>query len=351
MSLESLGWSKAFQSYNLQDDSIARIIAVHRSHFRAITINGEINIHHSSGFSQSLAVGDWVVTTPFFTDDQGESAALVKELIPRKSKLSRMSAGEQSQEQLIAANVDTVFVVTSINQDFNISRLQRYVLIIKKGGARPVIVLSKTDLKSSYTQIMADLKAKLDKEILVLPISLINKVGIEQIKTLLPVGSTSVFVGSSGVGKSSLVNFLLGQEAQHIQEIRVNDGKGKHTTTSRQMFFIPDGGMIIDTPGIRDVGVFNTETNLSETFSEIEELLTHCKFSDCHHITEPGCAILQALETQQLEKKQWDNYNKLSKEIAINNSKMNKKLSSDSKKKWKQTKIDYKSPKKNKDRG
>ena len=335
MNLESLGWSEAFQAYNSQIDSVARIVAVHRSHLRAITLSGEINIHYSSGFTQALAVGDWVLIDSLFVDDQGDPAALVKELIPRKSKISRVVGGDQSEEQIMAANVDTAFVVTSINQDFNISRLQRYLVLIRKGGATPVIVLSKTDLKSSYIPIIKDLKDKLDKDILILATSVVNKTGIDQLKDLVGAGSTSVFIGSSGVGKSSLVNFLLGQDIQLVKAIREDDDKGKHTTTSRQMFFIPNSGMIIDTPGIRDVSVFGAEDNLSDTFSDIEELTTQCKFSDCKHMTEPGCAIRQALETQQLEQKRWDNYNKLAKEIAFNNKKMSKKNSSNTKKRRK----------------
>ncbi len=345
MSLGPLGWSEEFKLYDSQIESAARIIAIHRSHFRAITLKGEINIHFSNSFSEPLAVGDWVLTNSLFVDEQGEPATSIKELIPRKSKFSRATAEDNTKEQLIATNVDTVFVVTSINQDLNISRLERYLLLITKGMATPVVILSKVDLEPSYVQTLSHLKEQLGDNIQIIACSLINKTGLDEIKNLIPEGSTSVFVGSSGVGKSSLVNFLLEKETQAVKEIRKDDDKGKHTTTSRQMFFMPQGGMIIDTPGIRGVSVFGSDDYLSDTFFEIEELATHCKFSNCSHATEPGCAIIHALNTQKLEQKQWDNYNKLSKEMAFNNKKINKRNSSNIKQKWKKNSKNYKSKK------
>lgn len=351
MSLVSLGWSEAFKFYDSQIDQAARIIAIHRSHLRAITSKGEINLHHSSGFSDAVAVGDWVIITPLFTDEQNQPAALIKELIPRKSKISRVSIQERSEEQLMAANIDTVFVVTSANQDFNFNRLQRYLLLIKQGLARPVVILSKVDLISDSEQVAKSLKQKLGQDIELIATSSLNKVGLDQVKELMPPGSTSVFIGSSGVGKSSLVNQLLGQDIQAVKQIREDDDKGRHATTSRELFFIPNGGMIIDTPGIRDVSVFGSEDNLSETFSEIEDIILKCKYTDCTHSSEPGCAIIKALKSQELEQKQWDNYIKLSKEIAFNNNKLSKELASNTKKRWKKINKDYKAKKKFKGSG
>lgn len=309
-SLNSLGWSKEFNFDAQEQESLARVIAINRSHLRAITLNGEINIHHSD-ISKHAAVGDWVVTNPFFVDEQGEVAALIKELVPRKSKFSRASAGDRLKEQVIAANVDTVFVVTSINQDFNLNRLKRYLLLIKKGLAKPVIILSKVDLNSLYEEFIKNFKEKLDEDVLVQPLSLISDIGVKEIKKLIPEGETSVFVGSSGVGKSSLVNSLLGEEKQVVGEIRGFDDKGRHTTTTRQMFFIPSGGMIIDTPGVRDVSVFGDEGFLSDKFEDVEELILKCKFSDCNHKNEPGCAINKALKTDELMQERWIKYQKL----------------------------------------
>lgn len=337
MSLGPLGWSDDFELYDSKVENAARITAVHRSHLRAVTANGEINLHYPPKFPESLAVGDWVITGPLYIDDQKQSAALVEELIPRKSKISRVGAGDRIEEQVIAANIDIVFIVTSINQDFNLNRLQRYILLIKKGLAKPVILLSKADLKPSHTQIIEDLSKQVGEEILIIPVSVLDKTGVDQIKDLTPEGFTSVFVGSSGVGKSSLTNFLLGEEVQVVKEVRNDDDKGRHTTTSRQMFFIPNGGMIIDTPGIRGVSVFGSEEHLSETFHDVEELMTQCKFSDCKHSSEPGCAITNALKNKTLEESQWENYKKLSKEIAANNDKLKKQKASQFNKKGKKS--------------
>jgi len=352
MNLALLGWSDAFGSYESQIENLARITAVHRSHLRAVSANGELNIQRSSTFKQTPAVGDWIVTSPTFIDEQGQTAALIEELVPRKSKISRISSKESAQEQLIAANVDTVFLITSINQDFNLNRLQRYLLLIKEGSARPVIILSKVDLDPTYKETIKNLSEKLSGDVLVLPSSSLNKLGAAEVKKLMPEGSTSVFIGSSGVGKSSLVNALLEEDLQAVSATREFDNKGRHTTTARQMHFIPNGGMIIDTPGVRQVSVFGSEDNLADTFSEVEELFTKCKFSNCSHTTETSCAVLKALENKSLDKKKWDSYLKLQKEVALNNDRLNKEALVKSKKdQRKKTQKDYKARKKFKDRG
>lgn len=346
MNLYKLGWSDLFQIEEGEKVNLSRVIAVHRSHLRAITVNGEVNIHYSGGYTEPVAVGDWIIMTPPFVDEQNQPAALIKQLVPRKSKISRVAAGAHVEEQVIAANIDNVFIVTSVNQDLNVNRLKRFILLVKEGGAKPIVILSKSDLTEDVYKIINSLSEQLGGDIAIIPTSSLNKSGIENVLSLMPEGSTSVFVGSSGVGKSSMVNFLLGKDIQVVKEIREDDAKGRHATTARQMFFIANGGMIIDTPGIREVSVFGSEDSLAETFSDVDSLLLKCKFSDCTHTSEPGCAILDALDSGELEQKQWDNFLKLQKEIAFNNRKMDKVEMSNSKKKWKQIHLDYKARKK-----
>lgn len=346
MNLKDLGWDDFYNSLELDLNSIARITEVHRSHLRAAKERKFINVHVSGGTDLQPVVGDWVKTTPEFEDEQGEVAAVLAEVLPRRSVFSRWS---NEGEQAIAANVDRVFIVTSANQDFNINRLHRFLLLVKKGGAEPVVILSKTDLLENPGELLTEAAEKL--QVKVMGTSLVNDQGIEEVSQLLPVGSSSVFVGSSGVGKSSLVNRLLGEEVQLTKDIRGDDGKGRHTTTSRQMFAIPDKGLIIDTPGVREVQVFGELDDVLETFPKVAALIGRCKFSDCRHESEPGCAIRKALESGDLDDKEWQSYLKLQKEVEFAKRKNNKAEMSNSKKRWKQINKMIKNKKKLDNRG
>jgi len=334
MNLSLMGWSSFFEDEDFDTDYIARVIAVHRSHMIAITQHKEINLHFSGQVSQAPAVGDWVVTTPEFVDEQNVSAALIKKVLQRKSKISRSSS---TGEQVIAANIDNVFIVTSANQDFNINRMHRFLLLIHEGGARPVVVLSKTDLDKDHQILIDTIKEKLSVD--VIGTSILGDSGLKELLAHMPEGSTSVFVGSSGVGKSSLVNKILGQELQVTRFIREDDSKGRHATTSRQLFFVQGHGMIIDTPGVREVQVFGSAESLGEVFQNIEELIGKCKFSNCQHETEAGCAILEGLTTGELERGEWENYLKLLREMAYVNRKQDKAAASNAKKRWRDINI------------
>lgn len=281
-----------------------------------------------------LAVGDWVEITPEFIDEQNKNAAIIKQILPRRTKLARAS---NKGEQIIASNIDSVFIVTSINHDLNINRLQRYCLLVNESGAEPVIVLSKIDLNSNYLEIANNIKQNLGIEVLCTSIT--DSIGINELLKLTPLGSTSVFIGSSGVGKSSLVNHLLNKAIQSTQEIREDDSKGRHTTTSRALFQIPNHGLIIDTPGVREVSVLGSSESLNETFPLIKELTIQCKFNDCQHQTEPGGAILNALDEGKLSAKEWENYKKLQAELLHSKRKSSKAEQSNSKKRWKSINI------------
>jgi len=275
-------------------------------------------------------VGDWVTTTPEFEDEQGEPAALVKEVLPRTSFFARWT---DRGEQPIAANVNTVFIVTSANQDFKVNRLHRFILLVRKGGAEPVIVLSKTDLVEDSSSLITEIEDKL--QLKAIGTSIVDDSGIEKVLELMPEGSTSVFVGSSGVGKSSLVNRIMGEEVQLTKDIREDDAKGRHTTTSRQMFIVEGYGLVIDTPGVREVQIFGDEEDVLSAFPYIEELMHNCKFSNCQHDTEPGCAIQEALAANTLDASEWESFLKLQKEAEHVKRKHDKAEMANSKKRWK----------------
>ncbi len=345
MNLYSWGWSDYFAAECPDNKNLARIIAIHRSHLRAVNENNELNLYLPSQSDMEVAVGDWVITTPLFIDEQNQPAALVEKVLTRKSKMARAHEEKvRAQEKVIAANIDNVFIVTSINQDFNINRLHRFLVLIREGGAKSIVILSKIDLVQDYELIVANLQKQLKVD--VIGTSIVNNIGINNLLDMMPFGSTSVFVGSSGVGKSSLVNQILGQEVQATKEVRENDDKGRHVTTSRQMFCIPGHGLVIDTPGLRKVEVFGSLESLEETFPEIEAFAQQCKFLDCKHEKEPGCAVKQALDLGKLDIAEWISYKKLKKEMEFINRKLSKTEISNTKKRWREIHLNFRKRKK-----
>ncbi|MBC86826.1 MAG: ribosome small subunit-dependent GTPase A [Bdellovibrionaceae bacterium] len=329
MNLKTLGWPSDMHQ-DIDVSSLARVTAVHRSHMRALTEKGEINLHIPGSLEDLPVVGDWVLTTPEFEDEQGEPARLVKEVLTRSSILARWT---DRGEQPMAANVDTVFIVTSANLDFKLNRLHRFILLVRKGGAEPVVILSKTDLVENSSDLVREIEDKL--QLKVIGTSIVNDSGMAKVLELMPEGSTSVFVGSSGVGKSSLVNRIMGEEVQLTSGIREDDAKGRHTTTARQMFVVDGHGLIIDTPGVREVQIFGDADDVVGAFPLIEELSQQCKFSNCHHETEPGCAIQEALDSGALDVGEWESYLKLQREADHVKRKMDKADMANAKKRWK----------------
>ncbi|MEZ4873127.1 MAG: ribosome small subunit-dependent GTPase A [Bdellovibrionales bacterium] len=329
MDLSMLGWSSFSEKYEGDIKSVARVLAVHRSHLLARTEDKEINLYLSGYIDEPPCVGDWVTITPEFEDEQGRPAAIVRSILERKSEMARWMG---NNKQVMAANVDQAFIVTSANQDLNINRLHRFLLLIKRGGISPIIILSKIDLIENADEQIKTVSAKL--KVPVIGTSMITNLGIENVLELMPLGSTSLFVGSSGVGKSSLVNRLLGSDVQLVQEIRSDDDKGRHTTTGRELFFIPNGGMVIDSPGVREVQVFGGLDEMGEVFPEIEAYVNSCRFNNCRHESEPGCAIQEALQSGDLDAKEWENFLKLRREMEFVQRKTNKVASSNAKKRW-----------------
>lgn len=293
------------------------------------TLAGKLTFE-ANGREDLPAVGDWVAVQA----SPGEMRGTIKGIIPRKSKFSRKAAGQVTEEQIVAANVDTVFIVNSLNDDLNLRRIERYLLLAWESGSNPVIVLSKADL-------VTDLQAKLDQVssvaigVPVIAVSVLEEKGIEELQAYLAPGKTIALIGSSGVGKSSLVNYFTGFEKQLVQEIRENDDKGKHTTTHREMVRLPGGAILIDTPGMREIQLWTSEDGITESFADIKEYADACKFRDCSHKNEPGCAVVSAIQEGLLEESRLVSYKKLQKELAFIDRKLDKKAQADEKKHWK----------------
>ena len=254
------------------------------------------------------AVGDFVMVD--WNEEGGN--AIIHQILPRKSCITRKAAGNARQEQVVAANIDTIFLCMSLNNDFNLRRLERYLAIAWDSGATPVIVLTKADLCEDLQSRMAEV-ASVAIGVDVLVTSAMEQDGYAQVLPYIREGLTVAFIGSSGVGKSTLINCLLGENRLDTNGLR-NDDKGRHTTTHRELLLLPCGGMVIDTPGMRELGMWDSGSGIDQTFGEIEELTSRCRFSDCSHQGEPGCAVQKALKEGLISQERWRSYLKLKSE-------------------------------------
>lgn len=320
--LESIGFNDWFKSRvddaMISSHGLARIVAVHKDSYTATQGAGEVfaelsgNLLYSSESAVDLpTVGDWVYAD-FFDDN---SHAIIYGVLPRKTLLKRKTPGKQVDFQLVAANIDVAFIIQSLNENFNLRRLERYLVMVNETGIEPVILLSKSDLISR--EEVAEIKEKvLDvaPHTIVMEFSNSNQENIDTILGLLKSGHTYCLLGSSGVGKTTLLNSIIGNEEFETQSVSKVQSKGRHTTTSRQLVRLGKGAMIIDTPGMRELGGISVDEGLDETFSEILEIAQRCKFSDCSHTNEKGCAILSAINSGELSGERYQNYLKMKKE-------------------------------------
>jgi len=344
-----LGWSPAWDHW-LSDakKSAVRITAKHRNVYQGLSLDGQLlNIYlsgkmlHASSLSADLpAVGDWCIVDAFFKDNANAPSAIVEEILPRHSELTRMACGKDADTQLLAANVDFAFIVTSANRDFNINRLRRYILLAEHGRVAPIIVLSKIDLTD-------DVGARCLHEVQshfpycdFIATSAHEGVGLDNLRTVLRPGKTGVFLGSSGAGKSTLVNSLLQNDVQRTHAVRDFDDKGVHTTTSSGLFFIAECGMIIDTPGLRQVGLVADEEELMRVMPGVAALASRCKFADCSHSTEPGCAVASALESGELKDSDYDSYSRMQRELAYSKRRLDARYAKEERKRWKKITMD-----------
>ncbi|HEY5807828.1 MAG TPA: ribosome small subunit-dependent GTPase A [Povalibacter sp.] len=313
-SLTQLGWSALFSQQLALDDLNtaypARVICVHRSHVDVLGECGRARViipSHlfTSGGQVPVTVGDWVLI---------ENAALrVFRILERRSLIARMAAGSEPRQQLIAANVDTLLIVTSCNQDFNLSRLERYLAVARESDVEPVVVLTKVDLCNDGDRFV-DAVRSVSASAQVLALNATSGSSVQCLDPWLTSGQTLALAGSSGVGKSTLVNTWLGHHRQVTQEIREEDSRGRHTTTSRQMFRLPGGAWVIDTPGMRELKVGAIDDGLRFTYMDITQLADRCRFRDCDHQNASGCAVLAAVDAGLLDARRLDNYRKLQRE-------------------------------------
>lgn len=346
MNLYQLGWSNtfasAFESFAGQGFSVGRVASEHRNRYQLYTECGELpaeitgkSRYQSEAYSANdepmrPAVGDWVVIELL---DQA-THAMIHHVLPRRSQFSRKAAGQRTEEQVIAANVDTVFLVSGLDHDFNLRRIERYLVLAWESGANPVVVLNKADL-------CADLSAQLQAVSAIAPgveiitLSALTSEGIDALQPYLQPGKTVALLGSSGVGKSTLTNQLMGQVTQTTQAVRSGDSRGRHTTTHRQLLCLPSGGLLIDTPGMRELQLWSDESSVQQTFEDIEELAEQCRFRDCQHQDEPGCAVQEAILSGWLDCDRVASYQKLSREQAYLERKQDQRLQANTKARWK----------------
>ncbi len=306
---------------------VARIIATHKDRYEIVSNKGQgyakikRGCYYDNPNSIYPTTGDFVVIE---WNDAGDS--MIVETLKRESSFSRAAATSDrnhelhnQHEQLVSANFDYVFIMQSVNNNFNLHRIERYLSLAWESGGIPVIILTKSDLVENIQEYIDEVQS-VAIGVDVYAVSCKTGNGIDNIKKYFSKGNTIVFLGSSGVGKSTLVNTLYGEEIMKTSEIREEDSRGRHTTTSRNLIMLPNGAMIIDTPGMRELGMWNAETGISQTFQDVEEYIGMCKFSNCTHTNEPDCKILEAIQNGELSEERYDQYLKLKKETEYNSN-------------------------------
>jgi len=341
VNLEFLGWnsffSKSAASHLQEDYTVGRVALEHKNTYILYTEQGELSAevtgkmrYRASERQDFPAVGDWVVISV----RGAEKKATIHAVLPRKSKFSRKTVGTKTEEQIVATNVDTVFLISGLDGDFNLRRIERYLILVWESGANPVIILNKADLCDDVERRREEVEAiALGVPIVVL--SAVKNQGLDALIPYLSKGETVALLGSSGVGKSTITNQLAGKVVQAVQEVRQGDDRGRHTTTHRELIVLPCGGLLIDTPGMREIQIWAGDEGIQETFTDIKTLAMQCHFQDCQHDREPGCAVQQALLDGTLNYQRFMSHQKLQKELDYVSRKQDQKAYLAEKERWK----------------
>lgn len=343
MNLIELGWGPFFEEgyrqHNIEGLIPARVSREDRHLYLLLSEMGELVGQISGRFAHEAAskeefpgVGDWVLAEKL----PGEQKATIHAVLPRKSCFARQAPGGRTEMQVVAANVDNVFIVSGLDggRAFNLRRIERYLALAWESGASPVVVLNKVDVCDDVETCLARAES-IAIGVPVHAVSAIEGTGVDELREYLAPGRTVALLGSSGVGKSALVNALLGEERQATGSVRANDLRGRHTTVRRELIVLGDGGMIVDTPGMRELQVLGDEQSVTGTFSDIEDLAMECKFRDCQHGQEAGCAVHMAIGRGELDAARFDSYLRLQREMAYHASLCDEGAKMTEKKKWK----------------
>jgi len=338
--LEAFGWNEffanSFAPFAAQGCGVGRVAVQHKTQYELYTAAGEMRAE-TTGKMQYEArskddlpvVGDWVVTRP-----RDKDMATIFDILPRRSKFSRKAAGRKTEEQIVAANIDTVFLVTGLDGDYNLRRMERYLVVAWESGAAPVIVLNKVDLCNDIAAVIQEVDS-IALGVPVIVMSALNDQGLDELLPHIKRGTTGALLGSSGVGKSTIINHLLGSEIQKTREVRENDDRGRHTTSRRELILLPSGGLLMDTPGMRELQLWGGDEGIKDAFDDLAALAQQCRFRDCQHGVEPHCAVQQAIADGALAADRFESYLKLQKEIAYLHRKEDKAAELLVKEKWK----------------